>query len=51
MAFAAVSYGSLRGQRDFMSNSQIVAGRYDVLCEPRNAEQGKELLAVLTMQA
>jgi hypothetical protein len=47
MAFAAASYGSLRGQRDFLSNIQIVAGRYDVLCEPRNAEKGREMLAAL----
>lgn len=49
MAFAAASYGSLRGQRDFVSNTQLVAGRYDVLCEPRNAEQGKKLLATLAV--
>lgn len=50
-AFAAASYGSLRGQRDFLSNTQIVAGRYDILCEPRNAEQGRELLAQLATSA
>ena len=49
MAFAAVSYGSLRGQRDFVSNTQLVASRYDVLCEPRSAEQGKGLLAALAV--
>jgi Heat induced stress protein YflT domain len=47
--FAALGYASLRGQRDFSSNTQLVATRYDVLCEPRNAEQGRDLLAKLTM--
>ena len=49
MAFAAVSYASTRGRRDFSSSSQLVAGRYDVLCQPRNAEQGRDLLAKLSM--
>lgn len=49
MAFAAAGYASLKGQRDFISNTQIVAGRYDVLCEPRNAEKGKEMLARLAL--
>ncbi|MDV6011748.1 general stress protein [Haloechinothrix sp. LS1_15] len=49
-AFAATGYASLKGQRGFMSNTQFVAGRYDVLCEPRNAERGRDLLARLAMQ-
>lgn len=49
VAFAAVSYASTRGRRDFSSSSQLVAGRYDVLCQPRNAEQGRDLLAKLNM--
>ncbi|WP_028662201.1 general stress protein [Saccharomonospora iraqiensis] len=48
-AFAAMSYASTRGRRDFSSASQLVAGRYDVLCQPRNAEKGRELLARLAM--
>jgi hypothetical protein len=47
--FAAVGYGATRGRRDFTSASQIVAGRYDVLCQPRNAEKARELLAKLAM--
>lgn len=47
MGFAAIGYASLRGQRDFVSNTQLVATRYDVLCEPRSAERGRELLAKL----
>jgi hypothetical protein len=47
--FAAVGYGASRGRRDFTSQSQMVAGRYDVLCQPRNAEKARELLAKLAM--
>nr|WP_026197352.1 general stress protein [Sciscionella marina] len=50
IGFAAVAYGSSRGNRDFASTSQLVAGRYDVLCEPRNAEKGRELLAKLQLR-
>jgi hypothetical protein len=49
MAFAAAGYGASKGRRDFQSSSQMVAGRYDVLCEPRNAEQAREMLAKLAM--
>lgn len=45
--FAALSYATTRGRRDFSSASQLVAGRYDVLCQPRTAEKGRELLAKL----
>ena len=50
-AFAAVGYGASRGRRDFTSQSQMVAGRYDVLCQPRSAEKARELLAKLAMGA
>lgn len=50
LTFAAVSYLSTRGRRDFASASQLVAGRYDVLCQPRNAERGRDLLAKLSMR-
>ena len=45
----AITYGASRGRRDFTSQSQLVAGRYDVLCQPRNAEKARELLAKLAM--
>ncbi|MGI9000620.1 MAG: general stress protein, partial [Pseudonocardia sp.] len=48
---AAVGHPAPRGRRDFTSASQMVAGRYDVLCQPRNAEQARELLAKLAMGA
>ncbi|WP_092531245.1 general stress protein [Amycolatopsis arida] len=51
LVFAAISYASTRGRRDFSSASQLVAGRYDVLCQPRNAERGRDLLARLAMRA
>ena len=47
LAWSAVQYGATRGQRDFVSHSQLVARRYDVLCKPRNAELGRTLLANL----
>jgi len=50
LVFAAVGYGSARGKRDFQSASQLVAGRYDVLCQPKSAEQGRDLLAKLAMR-
>jgi hypothetical protein len=28
---------------------QLVAGRYDVLCDPQSAERGRDLLARLTI--
>ncbi|GGC70700.1 magnesium transporter [Hoyosella rhizosphaerae] len=44
----SVQYAASRGQRDFQSTMQLVAGRYDVLCDPRTAEQGRDLLAQLS---
>ncbi|WP_344423468.1 general stress protein [Amycolatopsis minnesotensis] len=50
LVFGAASYASTKGRRDFSSSSQLVAGRYDVLCQPRSAEQGRDLLAKLAMR-
>lgn len=49
LAFSALGYATTRGKRNFVSQSQLVASRYDVLCQPRNAEQGRDLLAKLAM--
>ncbi|OLF11561.1 DUF4199 domain-containing protein [Actinophytocola xinjiangensis] len=49
VAASAARYGATRGQRDFVSHSQLVARRYDVLSKPRNAEQGRDMLAKLSM--
>ncbi|PXY26099.1 DUF4199 domain-containing protein [Prauserella sp. PE36] len=51
LAFAAMGYAATKGRRDFVSHSQLVANRYDVLCQPRNAENGRELLAKLAMSS
>ncbi|HEX3780447.1 MAG TPA: general stress protein [Pseudonocardiaceae bacterium] len=50
LIFASVGYASTRGRRDFQSASQLVAGRYDVLCQPRNAEKARNLIAKLSMR-
>ncbi|HEV2783075.1 MAG TPA: general stress protein [Actinophytocola sp.] len=50
VASAALRYAATRGERDFVSHSQLVARQYDVLCEPRNAQSGRELLAALALK-
>jgi hypothetical protein len=49
IVFMSVGYLMTRNNRDIASASQLVAGRYDVLAQPRHAEQGRELLARLAM--
>lgn len=46
---SAVPYAMARGTRDFSSTMQLVAGRYDVLCDPQNAEKARDLLARLAI--
>ncbi|MBL1076133.1 magnesium transporter [Nocardia sp. 2] len=46
---AAIPYAATRGQRDFASTMQLVAGRYDVLCDPKAAEQARDMLARLAI--
>ena len=46
---AAIPYAASRGQRDFTSSMQLVAGRYDVLCDPKSAEQARDMLARLAI--
>lgn len=50
VVFASLGYVTTRRSRGFSSTSQLVAGRYDVLCQPRNAERGRDLLARLAMR-
>lgn len=50
LASAAARYASTKGQRDFVSHSQLVARRYDVLCRPPTAERARDLLAALAMR-
>jgi hypothetical protein len=40
-----VGYRLTGGQRDFTSVSQVVAAKYEVLCEHRHVQRGRELLA------
>jgi len=47
---AAFRYASSGGPRHFVSRSQLVARRYDVVCQPRNAESGRKLLAALALK-
>jgi hypothetical protein len=44
-----LGYSVTKGRRDFTSASQVVARRYDVLCEPRSAEQARTLLSKMQM--
>src|SRR6476646_5298335 len=46
---SAIPYAMAKGTRDFSSTMQLVAGRYDVLCDPQNAEKARDLLARLTI--
>ena len=44
MMFALVSYAFTGGKRDFTSSSQVVAGRYALLCEESRVGQARNLL-------
>ncbi|MDG3012518.1 magnesium transporter [Rhodococcus sp. D2-41] len=46
---ASVPYAATKGQRDFSSTMQLVAGRYDVLCDPKTAEQARDMLSRLSL--
>lgn len=51
MLFGALGYAVNRNKRGFVSQSQLVARRYDVLAQPRNAEKGRALLADLAARS
>ena len=38
-----------KGRRDYTSSSQVVAQRYDLLCNPPTAEQARTLLAKMEL--
>lgn len=42
---AAVPYAVSAGKRDFTSRTEIVAGRYDILCEPSRATEARDIIA------
>lgn len=45
IVLAVVPYAFSQGRRDFVSSTEIVAGRYDVLCEPEHAVQARDAIA------
>ncbi|WP_336085803.1 general stress protein [Nocardia sp. SSK8] len=45
----SIPYAATKGQRDFASTMQLVAGRYDVLCDPKTAERARDMLARLAL--
>jgi hypothetical protein len=49
-AFGWAGYAATRGRRDFTSTSKIVASRYDVMCNPPQAEQARALLARFSLR-
>jgi hypothetical protein len=50
LIFAAIGYAATRGRRDFTSTSQIVANRYDIMCNPARAEEARALLARFSLR-
>jgi hypothetical protein len=48
--FGAVGYGATQGKRDFTSTNQVVAGRYELMCNPQFAEDARALLARLSLR-
>ena len=48
--FAVTGYAATQGKRDFTSTSKIVAGRYDVMCNPAHAEEARAILARFSLR-
>ena len=44
VVWALIGYAMTRGRRDFVSVTQVVATRYEVLTEHKHAERARELL-------
>ncbi len=49
-AFGGMGYAATQGRRDFTSTSKIVAGRYDVMCNPAHAEEARAQLARFSLR-
>lgn len=49
VAMGLLGYSMTKGRRDYTSSSQVVAQRYDVLCNPGTAEQARNLLAKMEL--
>ena len=51
LIFASVGYATSRNRRrEFQSASQLVAGRYDVLCQQPTAHKARDLIAKFSMR-
>jgi hypothetical protein len=48
--FGGFGYTAMQGRRDFTSTSKIVAGRYDVMCNPARAEEARAHLARFSLR-
>jgi len=48
--FGWMGYRATGGRRDFTSTSQIVASRYDVMCNPAQAEEARAHLARFSLR-
>jgi hypothetical protein len=48
--FGWTGYAATRGRRDFTSTSRILAGRYDVMCNPASAEEARAHLARFSLR-
>ena len=46
---SSIPYAMAKGTSDFSSTMQLVAGRYDVLCDPQNAEKARDMLGRLRL--
>lgn len=46
IVFGLISYAFTGGKRDFLSRSQITAGRYDLLCEAGVLGQARRILGI-----
>lgn len=51
LLFGALGYAANKNKRGYISQSQLVAQRYDVLSQPRSAEKGRDLLANMAARA
>ena len=49
VAMGLLGYSVTKGRRDYTSSSQVVAQRYDVLCNPQTAEQARTLLSKMEL--
>ncbi|GAB3421682.1 YflT domain-containing protein [Flindersiella endophytica] len=50
LIFGWLGYRATGGHRDFTSRTQVVASTYDVLCQPKYAEEARNHLAHLALQ-